>query len=516
MFAGLNVEGALAQALLHSLWQDAILALLAWLVLATMSRRNAAARHAIGMLFLLAMVLAPLTTFIRLLAAATAKGRMPAATHAWSTVAASPLLPPAASVFTAPVWVPWLWVAGVLLMLLRMSGGWWMLRALDRRAFEPLPPAWRARAEALRQAMGIRREIAVRLLRDAGLPCSARAWRPVIWLPLAMLTQLAPEQVEALIAHELAHVRRLDWIWNGMQLMVEALLFYHPGVWWLSRRIRQEREHACDDLAVAACGDAIVLAEALAGLEQLRMPAHIFALGANGGSLMQRVKRLLSPDVPHRLRWSVPAGLLAVLCSGALLAAQVDASAAGSKPTAVPVAHWWNYVGNSVEFLTPGPDGLRDYHRWVDLSGKVNETYTVNGRPVTIDAGVRQWLAERQRELPVPPRPPLPSMPPPPPPPPLAAMPPPPPPPPMAYRAAVQLAQRDPRLVAMLGSPITVEGMDGRSHVDDRTADLMIPLSGPKGTTHLHAVGRRQGNVWRFSSLQIGSWFSHTQLDLAR
>lgn len=388
---------SLTQALLDSLWQDALLALLATLLLGAFGRSSAALKHAVGMLFLLAMAALPLATLVSLMSAGSvtvSSGLAALGPHGSSTFG---LLSPGVHLFTAPQWLPWLWFIGVIVMLLRLIGGGWMVRQLDRQAFTALEPAWQARADALRHAMGIRRDVAVRLLQGVGLPCSARAWRPVIWLPISMLTQLAPDHIEALLAHELAHVRRLDWIWNGMQRVIEALFFYHPGVWWLSRRIRQEREHACDDLAVAACGDAIVLAEALASLEKLRMPAHIFALSAHGGSLMKRVTRLMFPHKPTRLGWNVPVALLAVLCSGAMLAAQatpaMDQALDGAVPTHASSGHTRdNSFGINGLFL----GGWRAYSRSVTPQGHVSETYTVNGRASRIDAGVREWIASKQ------------------------------------------------------------------------------------------------------------------------
>src|SRR5207237_4946041 len=91
--------------------------------------------------------------------------------------------------------------------------------------------------------------------------------RPAILLPIAALASLSPEQVEAILAHELAHIRRHDYAVNVLQTFAETLLFYHPAVWWVSKRIRVEREHCCDDVAVAVCGDAVCYAEALATLE---------------------------------------------------------------------------------------------------------------------------------------------------------------------------------------------------------------------------------------------------------
>lgn len=388
---------ALTQTLLDSLWQGALLALLAALLLSVLRRRSAALKHVVGMVFLLAMALLPLATFMSLMTAGSVTASTGSVTPAPQGAATLELLSPGVRLILAPTWLTWFWFAGVVVMLLRLIGGGWMVRKLDRKAFTALSPIWLTRIDALRHAMGIRREVAVRLLQGVGLPCSARVWRPVIWLPISMLTQLTPDQIEALLAHELAHVRRLDWIWNGLQRVIEALLFYHPGVWWLGRRIRQERENACDDLAVAACGDAIVLAEALANLERFRMPTHIFALSANGGSLMQRVTRLLLPNTPVRLSWSVPVGLLAVLCSGALLAAQaapaMDQTLAGPTSTAALTRNTGDGTfGINGLFL----GGWRVYKASVTPQGQVTEIYLVNGHPARIDASAREWIVSKQ------------------------------------------------------------------------------------------------------------------------
>lgn len=543
-----TLQSALALSLLHSLWQVAVLALLAASVLALLARRSAAERHAVGMLFMLAMAVAPLATFIWLVGQSSAGIAGPVASGAWPVLpVASMFQVPVPGVIAAPAWLPWLWCAGVLVMLARLVGGWWMVRSLDRQAFTSLPQPWMERADVLRRALGIRRQVAIRLLQGVGLPCSARAWRPVVWLPVSMLTRLDPDQIEALIAHELAHVRRLDWIWNGLQCAVEALLFYHPGVWWLSRRIRREREDACDDLAVAVCGDAIVLAEALATLERHRAPAHVLALSATGGALMHRVTRLLSSGRPARLRWGVPIGVMAVLCSGVLLAAQLKPSEKSptggnqSAPTAptIPAEPGIDRGGTYVISETVGRE-QRSYRKSVSLSGKVSETYTVNGKAAPIDASVREWISSR-----VPPAPPLPPSPPsaapvpppapaphdlpspppapappaapappdlpPPPPAPAPAAPPQPPTPPTppsltqtaAYRAALQSAQNDRAVIAFVGSPLVGGPVVGASNLSRRRADLTFAVSGPKGTAHVRARGQLEAGAWRITMLEL-------------
>ena len=135
----------------------------------------------------------------------------------------------------------------------------------------------------------------VRLLRSTlvDVPTVIGWLKPVILLPATALSGLNPHQLEAILAHELAHIRRHDYLVNLLQTVVETLLFYHPAVWWLSRRIRAERENCCDDLAVSLCGDPVTYARALADLEGLRNPTRRFVMAADGGSLVQRVRRLL-------------------------------------------------------------------------------------------------------------------------------------------------------------------------------------------------------------------------------
>src|SRR5207247_9201321 len=136
---------------------------------------------------------------------------------------------------------------------------------------------------------------------------------PLILLPASALTGLSPLQLDALLAHELAHVRRYDYLVKLVQSVIETLLFYHPAVWWVSQQVREERELCCDDLAVAVCGDAHFYATALVGMERLRGTPPAFALAATGpgGALMGRIRRLVAPvQVEIFPRWM--AGVIAV------------------------------------------------------------------------------------------------------------------------------------------------------------------------------------------------------------
>jgi len=143
-------------------------------------------------------------------------------------------------------------------------------------------------------------------------------WRPAVLVPVSACLQLSPAQLEAVLAHELAHIRRHDYLVNALQNVVETVLFYHPAVWWLSGRIREEREQCCDDLAVSVCEDRVMYARALVLLEESRQQSPAFGLAATGGSLLTRVHRLLGTPRPRPR-----APLALVLCTLSLVVSAI-------------------------------------------------------------------------------------------------------------------------------------------------------------------------------------------------
>jgi TonB family protein len=146
---------------------------------------------------------------------------------------------------------------------------------------------------------------AVRLLHSARVQVpTVIGWlRPVVLIPASCLSGFSSEQVEAILCHELAHVRRHDYLVSIFQSVAEALLFYHPAVWWVSKQVRRERECCCDAIAVANGGDALAYAKALSHLEERRASFPEFVLGANGGVLKMRIRRLLgcAEDAPSQV-----------------------------------------------------------------------------------------------------------------------------------------------------------------------------------------------------------------------
>jgi beta-lactamase regulating signal transducer with metallopeptidase domain len=198
-----------------------------------------------------------------------------------------------------------LWMVGVAVLTLRLITGWIWIQRMRSHGVRPAAPAWELVLAHLSRQLHIRRTIALLESTRVDVPTVIGWLKPVVLLPASAIAALSPAQLEAILAHELAHIRRHDYLVNLLQTVVETLLFYHPAVWWISRRIRIERENCCDDLAVSLCGDPVAYANALADLESLRSSIAPFrrldgpAMAATGGSLLQRVRRLLGVPTAH-------------------------------------------------------------------------------------------------------------------------------------------------------------------------------------------------------------------------
>lgn len=323
---------ALGWTLLHFLWQGALVAAMLAVADALVARRSAELRYALAVSALALMIALPVLTFAGLVQETGTAG-----------MAGTPTPTPVAQEagMTMIVWaaqevvghdlrdrlaraLPWLvaaWGVGVLLLSVRVVGGWAVATRLARSG---RPATTSGLERSLARLCGVMRiSRPVRLLESVRVevPTLVGWLRPAILFPAATLVGLTPAQLEVVLAHELAHVRRLDYLVNLLQTAVETLLFYHPAVWWVSQKVRAEREHCCDDAAVAACGDAVAYARALTELEGLRVGAAGLAMAADGGSLLSRVGRLVGGPSARTPRASrALGGILAVLAVPALLA----------------------------------------------------------------------------------------------------------------------------------------------------------------------------------------------------
>jgi beta-lactamase regulating signal transducer with metallopeptidase domain len=185
------------------------------------------------------------------------------------------------------------WLVGVAVLLGRLLDGWWRVRAVQRVALSAPPSRWQEAADRLARRIGIRHRVRVTDADIVETPTVIGWWRPVIVLPFVALSGLTPTQTDAILMHELAHIRRHDYLVNLLQHVTETVLFYHPAVWWLSHRMRVEREQCCDAIVVRLCTDPLDYATALTKLEEARQPASVLAVAATGGRLLERVRYLL-------------------------------------------------------------------------------------------------------------------------------------------------------------------------------------------------------------------------------
>lgn len=218
------------------------------------------------------------------------------------------------------------WGIGFLLFAGRWAKGAWQVRQWKRKATRPVPVYWQKEATRLADCLGVRRPVSVLESALIAVPMVLGWLRPVVLFPSGLLQQLTPEEAQAVLAHELAHLVRHDWLFNMTQCFLEAVFYYHPAVWWISSVIRKEREHSCDDLAVAATGNRLAFAKALLRVAESAMaPAPTPALCLHGQPrrrvLLERIHHILQTSQPVSFNMEktlVSAFLLAILAAAGL------------------------------------------------------------------------------------------------------------------------------------------------------------------------------------------------------
>jgi beta-lactamase regulating signal transducer with metallopeptidase domain len=321
---------------MHTLWQGGLIALGLFAALTLLRRKSAALRYAVSCAALAALFLVAVGTAGVLIvdAAALSPGGIstdaalesatPGRVTAESSEMGARLLPSPHGSFPASLptsvfpWVSLSWLLGVLSLSLYHVMGWRRTTQLARLETQELDAPWQERFRRLCSRLGLARQVRFLQSTVARAPCVVGWLRPTVLVPVSALTGLSVSQLELILVHELAHIRRYDVLVNYLQTVVETLLFHNPAVWWISRQIRMEREHCCDDLATEICGNRLMYARALVNLEQLRRTNPSLSMAADGGSLMNRIRRLAGKPL-HRSKPVI--GLLNILSLALLLGA---------------------------------------------------------------------------------------------------------------------------------------------------------------------------------------------------
>ena len=340
------VQTPLAQAigwtLVHSLWEGALVALV--LAAALWAVRSSRARYAAACLAMLAMLAGFGFTFARLMP--RQRSHVVTIANAGSALLPAGFEEPKGLVpRSAADFLPWLapfWMAGVVIFHLRSLASWMSARRLRRTGVCLAPDIWRERLDRLGARVRLSRPVTLLESCLAEVPVVIGYVRPAILMPVGLLAGLPAGQIESILLHELAHIRRYDYLVNLLQASVEGFLFYHPAVWWISELIRTERENCCDDLVVATHGDAHEYAAALAALEQNRWFARAAAPAATGGNLMQRIRRLLNrPEAPRRALTPIFSACILAITAAVVLTAWPQQPQV-SPPLATPYTKWLN------------------------------------------------------------------------------------------------------------------------------------------------------------------------------
>ncbi len=329
---------SLGWTLVHFCWQAAAIALVYWLTDAVLSKARSQTRYVLALGTMLLMLVSALATFAyeetRVdsgLSSSPGAFSSPAMVAIGSDISSLAGLKPAgATPQPAPLYLsrflPWLdvaWLLGVACLSTRTIGGWRLIQRLRRSALLEAPEAVYANFVRLCERLGITQQVSLYISQHIQGPLAIGVVRSLVILPASALMALSPAQLEAVLAHELAHVRRADYLWNLIQTMVETLLFFHPAVWWLGSRLRQQRELCCDDVAVQSCADPLVYATALLRLEERRSQRLTLAMALDGhrpwSGLGLRIARILGETNGEKSPRELVAIPLAAICALFLL-----------------------------------------------------------------------------------------------------------------------------------------------------------------------------------------------------
>ncbi len=296
---------AMGWTLVHFLWQGCVIALVYWLICSLAPRHAATLRYWAGLAGMLLSLLLIGVTFLLSYAPEARFGLEPqtAAQAINPFLVLSGSLPDARVLLESGIepalpWVVLLWLLGVSLLCVRTGKEWYTVHKLLSDSVVCSEVQLQLAFEIIKAKLAV--QLAVRLMVSTRVvvPLVVGFLRPVILLPAGVLVRLPQDQLEMILAHELGHIRRFDYAFNLLQVALEILLFYHPAIVWMSQRVREEREHCCDELVVRQCGRPVTYARALANLEFMRSPSFNAAVPATGGNLLARI-RLIADHGSH-------------------------------------------------------------------------------------------------------------------------------------------------------------------------------------------------------------------------
>jgi Zn-dependent protease with chaperone function len=325
---------AVGWALIHFMWQGFLIGGLTWLMVTSLRFRSAESRYAACSVGMILMLVAPVATMLL---------HVRGVSNPWD-YAADRLLPLIGTSGGGSDWLgsllPWLtgfWLLGAFTLHVRLIVKFICAERIKRSGLAAASEHLRMDLASLRDRLGITRVVRIMESSLVAVPSVIGWLSPIVLIPAGISTRLTPMQIRAIIAHELAHIRRNDYIVNLVQNVFESLLFFHPMTWWISNRLRIEREFCCDDIALSVSDSPLQYARALSNIEELRHQETTLSTASTGGSLMNRIARIFGrEDGPPLGRglWFVPL----VFAVGAFAAVTIIGMGCGSESGSDAVA----------------------------------------------------------------------------------------------------------------------------------------------------------------------------------
>lgn len=427
----IQLKYALGWTVVHALWQGSLIALLLAVVLSVLRKQRAHIRYIVAVCAQMLMLACGLITFSLLLESPETisaskeimlfqRAEIPEAIHTPVKSDWYHLITVLSDFLNQHIGrITFIWLLGVGLFSLRLLGAWVYTRRLVYRTVLPVSKEWQQRFRHLKSAMHI--TPAVQLLEStlAKTPMVIGHFKPIILFPIGLLTSLPPAQIEALLAHELAHIRRRDYLVNLLLSVLETLFFFHPAVWWIGSIVRREREYCCDEIAVQTAGSSITFAKALAAISTQQLKPQSLAMAAAGKpkEVLHRVKRILL-EQPSNQSEIMEKTIATLLIVGSVCFFFLRADAA--RTTAAPAAS----VHTAIITRDSLPTGKITVRQ--NTNGKSLEAQLENGKIISLrvdgkdipeetfgayEKQVSQMLEKMPPRPPVPPRPDTPPMP---------------------------------------------------------------------------------------------------------
>jgi beta-lactamase regulating signal transducer with metallopeptidase domain len=422
---------ALGWTLIHSVWQGALVAVLLAVVLSALKNNASNNRYVVSVTALVAMLQISLFTFFMVYETAPnyeyTQNIAPLAEEIPTAIYQTPNAEVAfGNAYLANIslfmqinlpYIVSIWLLGVLLFSIKFLGSLLYIQRLKTQKIQVAPENWQNLANEIRHKLRLRKSVKVLLSDLVHVPTAIGILKPIILMPISLQAGLTMQEVESILAHEIAHIRRNDYLVNIFQTTTEILFFFHPVVWWISGIIREERENCCDDMAVSILGDSMIYSRTLARMNEMDMQytytQTALAFHGKKGSLLSRIKRLFTNKNENNVlaeRFAASTIILAAM----LVSLTANAGLLTNKAFEM-VKNVQENLPSVIDFDTQTWD--TDLSDTTKRKKKILITVDENGKIDTISSNTRLKIIDLQGDVdletpPIPPMPPMPPIPP--------------------------------------------------------------------------------------------------------